>query len=77
MKLGTSELLIILAVVLIILGPTQIPKLAKMVGKGVKSFKDGLGSDETESAPEPKNVEKKSEEPVAGTVTENGGEKGA
>jgi sec-independent protein translocase protein TatA len=46
MKLGTTELLIILAVVILIFGPTQIPKLTKMFGKSVKSFKDGMGDDE-------------------------------
>ena len=38
MKIGTTELLLILAVVVIIFGPTQIPKLTKMFGKGVKNF---------------------------------------
>jgi sec-independent protein translocase protein TatA len=46
MKLGTTELLIILAVVILIFGPTQIPKLTKMFGKSVKSFKEGMGDDE-------------------------------
>ena len=46
MKLGTQELIIILIVVIIIFGPTQIPKLTKMFGKSVKSFKEGV--EETE-----------------------------
>lgn len=46
MKIGTTELLIVLAVVIIIFGPTQIPKLTKMIGKSVKGFKDGLEKDE-------------------------------
>jgi sec-independent protein translocase protein TatA len=46
MKLGTTELLIVLAVVVLIFGPTQIPKLTRMFGKSVKSFKDGMGEDE-------------------------------
>lgn len=50
MKFGVPELLIILAVVVIVLGPTQIPKLTKMFGKSVKSFKEGLGDDGEESA---------------------------
>ena len=49
MKLGVTELLILLAVVVILFGPTQIPKLTKMFGKSVKSFKDGM-SDEKEGA---------------------------
>jgi sec-independent protein translocase protein TatA len=46
MKFGTTELLIILAVVVLIFGPTQIPKLTKMFGKSVKSFKDGMGDED-------------------------------
>lgn len=39
---GGMEWIVILAVVLLIFGPTQIPKLAKMLGKSAKSLKDGL-----------------------------------
>lgn len=46
MKIGTTELMVILAMVVIIFGPTQIPKLTKMFGKSVKSFRDGMASDE-------------------------------
>lgn len=45
MKLGTLELMVILAVVVIIFGPTQIPKLTKMFGKSVKGFREGIGAD--------------------------------
>ena len=48
MKIGTTELIIILVVVIIIFGPTQIPKLTRMFGKSVKNFKDGM--EETEEA---------------------------
>ena len=51
MKFGVMELLIILAVVLILFGPSQIPKLTKMFGKSVKNFKDGMAG-EKEDAPE-------------------------
>ncbi len=46
MKLGTTELLVVLAVVLILFGPTQIPKLTKMFGRSVKSFRDGISGEE-------------------------------
>ena len=42
MKIGTTELLIILAVVVIVFGPTQIPKLTRMFGKSVKVFRNGM-----------------------------------
>lgn len=47
MKLGTLELLVILAVVVIIFGPTQIPKLTKMFGKSVKGFREGITADDS------------------------------
>lgn len=49
MRLGTTELLIILLVVVIVFGPTQIPKLTRMFGKSVKSFREGMGTDEENS----------------------------
>jgi sec-independent protein translocase protein TatA len=48
MRLGTTELIVILLVVLIIFGPKQLPKLAKMFGKTTKAFKDGI--DESDDA---------------------------
>ncbi len=45
MKLGTTELLVILVLVVIIFGPTQIPKLTKMFGRSIKSFREGIGDD--------------------------------
>ena len=59
MKLGTTELIIILVVILIIFGPTQIPKLTKMFGKSVKSFKDGIDEAE-EDVPAEKKAKKAS-----------------
>ncbi len=41
-KLGTTELLVILVIVIIIFGPKQLPKLSKMFGKTVKNFKEGM-----------------------------------
>ena len=46
MKLGATELMVILGIVIILFGPTQIPKLTKMFGKSVKSFKEGIGAEE-------------------------------
>lgn len=40
--LGAPELIIILLVVLVIFGGTQIPKLARSLGQAQKEFKKGL-----------------------------------
>ena len=41
--MGVPELLIILAVILLIFGPKNLPKLGASVGKTVKSLREGLG----------------------------------
>lgn len=42
MNLGTPEILLIALVVLLLFGGKKIPELMKGLGKGVKSFKDGM-----------------------------------
>lgn len=48
--LGTQEILVIALIVLILFGGKKIPELMKGLGKGVKSFKDGVNgvADETD-----------------------------
>ncbi len=40
--LGTTEIILIALVVLLLFGGRKIPELMKGIGKGVKSFKDGV-----------------------------------
>ena len=40
--LGTQEILIIALMILLLFGGKKIPELMKGLGKGVKSFKDGM-----------------------------------
>ncbi len=39
---GTGEILLIALVVLLLFGGKKIPELMRGLGKGVKSFKDGM-----------------------------------
>lgn len=39
LKIGTGELIVILAVALIIFGPSRLPALGKMVGKAVGTLR--------------------------------------
>ncbi len=50
MRLGTQELIIVLVIIVIIFGPTQLPKLFRMFGKSMKSFREGMNEGEEESA---------------------------
>ena len=47
--LGTWEIIVIVLVVLLLFGGKKIPELMKGLGKGVKSFKDGVNGVEDES----------------------------
>ena len=42
MGLGLQEILIIALIILLLFGGKKIPELMKGLGKGVKSFKDGM-----------------------------------
>ncbi|MBQ7710667.1 MAG: twin-arginine translocase TatA/TatE family subunit [Bacteroidales bacterium] len=53
--LGTWEILVIVLVILLLFGGRKIPELMKGLGKGVKSFKDGMnGVDEKSDATDDK-----------------------
>ena len=41
-KIGTGEIILIALVVLLLWGGKKIPELMKGLGKGVKSFKEGM-----------------------------------
>ena len=43
---GIPELLIILVVVLLLFGPGRIAKIAGELGKGIRSFRDGVAKPE-------------------------------
>lgn len=47
-SLGMSEILLITFIFLLLFGGKKIPELMKGIGKGVKSFKDGINGIEKE-----------------------------
>ena len=59
-NLGTGEIVIIALVVLLLVGGKKIPALMRGIGKGVRSFKDGMSDIEKEINEDPteKKVEK-------------------
>jgi len=46
-KLGLTEILLILAVALLIFGPSKLADLGKGLGEGIKNFKSSMKEDET------------------------------
>ena len=49
---GTTELILILVLVLIFFGAGKLPEIGKALGKGIRSFKDGTSGDKEPPAPD-------------------------
>lgn len=43
--IGPMELVVVLAIALIVLGPKKLPEVGRSIGKGMREFKDSLGGD--------------------------------
>jgi len=56
--LGATEIIIIALIVLLLFGGRKIPELMKGIGKGVKSFKDGVKGLEDDLKDEDKGIDK-------------------
>jgi sec-independent protein translocase protein TatA len=54
---GPLELLVILAIALLVLGPSRLPDAARSLGRGLRELKDSLQDrdDDYEDEPEPDN----------------------
>lgn len=52
-SIGPMELVIVLAIALIVLGPKKLPEVGRSIGKGMREFKDGISgtSDEPDELP--------------------------
>ena len=58
-SLGGGELILIALVILLLFGGKKIPELMKGLGKGVKSFKDGMNEIEKDIKDVDNNTEDK------------------
>jgi sec-independent protein translocase protein TatA len=50
--IGPTELIIVLAVALILLGPKRLPEAGRALGRGLREFKDGVTGREREELPD-------------------------
>ncbi|WP_297073505.1 twin-arginine translocase TatA/TatE family subunit [uncultured Duncaniella sp.] len=70
LNLGTGELVIIFAVVILLFGAKRIPELARSMGKGISMFKQGM-NEATSQINEP--VDKKADSSTAGNQNQTQG----
>ena len=71
---GPLEIVVILVVALLVLGPQRLPEVARSVGKGMREFKDslqGIGDydDDRDAADELKEGVEEDDRPAARPVT--------
>jgi sec-independent protein translocase protein TatA len=44
-NIGPTELIIVLVIALIVIGPKRLPEVGKSLGKGMREFKDSISGD--------------------------------
>lgn len=67
MNFGTTEILLIVAVLFLLFGATRLPQLAKSLGQSRKAFKEGMREAEEEEKAE---QQKLSSAPVKPQITQ-------
>ena len=63
MNFGTTEILLIVAVLFLLFGATRLPQLAKSLGQSRKAFKEGMREAEEEERAEQQRLTKGPEKP--------------
>ncbi|MBP6986399.1 MAG: twin-arginine translocase TatA/TatE family subunit [Alphaproteobacteria bacterium] len=58
MGLGIGQILIILVIVLVIFGAGKLPRVMSDLGKGLRSFKEGLNEEDSLDKPEKMKLDK-------------------
>jgi TatA/E family protein of Tat protein translocase len=65
-SIGPQEILIVLVIALVVLGPKKLPEMARSLGRGVKEFKEGINDDDTVDV----TADEEDDEPVSSRVHE-------
>ena len=56
-NVGPMELIVVLIIALVVLGPKKLPEVGKSLGKGMREFKDSIsGMAGNDEADEPKRI---------------------
>jgi sec-independent protein translocase protein TatA len=52
-QVGPLELVVVLAIALIVLGPKKLPEVGRSLGRGMREFKNSLSGEHEEAEEEP------------------------
>jgi len=59
-KIGATEWLVLLAIILLLFGATKLPAMGKGLGEGIRNFKKALkGEDDADDKSQGEKIEKK------------------
>ncbi len=50
-SIGPMELIVVLVIALVVLGPKKLPDVGRSVGKGMREFKDGIAGRDDDDEP--------------------------
>lgn len=52
-NIGPLELIVVLIIALVVLGPKKLPQMGRSVGRGMREFKDAITGDDRDDVDEP------------------------
>lgn len=50
-SIGPMELIVVLVIALVVVGPKKLPAMGRSLGKGMREFKESIGGDSREESP--------------------------
>lgn len=71
MNFGTTEIILIVAVLFLLFGATRLPQLAKSLGQSRKAFKDGMREAEEEERAEQQKLANTPVQPQVSAVSDD------
>ncbi len=60
-SIGPMELVLVLVIALIVLGPKKLPEVGRSIGKGMREFKESLAGDDHDDERLPSSTESTTE----------------